>query len=131
MHTLSMCLCIAAGGAAGAVCRWLLSEFVQNRTGAGFAWGTWTVNLLGCFLIGVAFHLVPLAFVPNAAKFLVITGFLGAFTTFSTFSLETLDFLRDGAYATAGLYIMSSNVLGVGICAAGWALGHWVHALLR
>lgn len=130
MHTIANLVAIAIGGACGAVCRFGLSEVLQRLGGAGFAWGTLAVNLLGCFGIGLAYHLAATNLVPAAVRFALVVGFLGAFTTFSTFSLETVDFLRDGQFTTASLYLLLSNLLGVGLTFAGLALGHRIHAVM-
>lgn len=116
---------IAVGGALGAVARYGLSEGIQKWLGAGFAWGTLSVNLLGCFLIGLSFPVISsVGNFPHEVRFLAVVGFLGAFTTFSTFSLETINFLRDGQFAVAAGYVLVSNFLGVGLCFAGMRLGH-------
>jgi CrcB protein len=127
--TLTQIGCVAVGGAMGAVSRFVLSELLKRLAPPAFPWGTLTVNLLGCFLIGLAFHLATASRVPHAVSFLLITGFLGAFTTFSTFSLETTELLQDGMTARAGLYVFGSNLLGVGLCLAGLTAGHWLHKL--
>jgi CrcB protein len=124
-------LCIAIGGAAGAIARYALSEVVKHATGAGFPWGTLCVNLLGCFLIGLAFHLVTLPAVPSGLKFMIVIGFLGAFTTFSTFSLENINMLRDGEFTRAGLYILVSNVGGIALAFAGFMIGHRIHSAIK
>ena len=123
-------LYIAAGGAAGALCRYGLSEAIITHAGKGFPWGTLAVNLAGCFAIGLAYHLVTAQRIPHEISWLLITGFLGAFTTFSTFSLETNTLLRDGAYLAALAYILASVLAGVGLCAAGFWLGHVIHKTL-
>ncbi|MBS3820589.1 MAG: fluoride efflux transporter CrcB [Planctomycetes bacterium] len=120
-------LYIAAGGAAGALCRYGLSETITTHVGKGFPWGTLAVNLAGCFAIGMAIHLVPTPKAPHELSWLIITGFLGAFTTFSTLSLETHTLLRDGAYAAAAAYVLTSVLAGVALCAAGFWLGHVIH----
>ncbi|MBN1554974.1 MAG: fluoride efflux transporter CrcB [Phycisphaerae bacterium] len=118
---------IALGGALGATARYGLTEGVQKWLGPGFAWGTLSVNLLGCFGIGFLFHgIASIGTLPHEVRFLAVVGFLGAFTTFSTFSLEVVNFLRDGQYATAAGYVLLSNVVGVGLCFAGWRTGHWI-----
>ena len=124
-------LFIALGGAFGAVSRFGLSNVVQRWCGAGFAWGTLAVNLLGCFLIGLAYHLAATTLVPAGVRFFVIVGFLGAFTTFSTFSLENVEFLRDGAFTTAGIYILASNLIGVVLAFTGFLLGQRIHDLVK
>ncbi len=127
---MSNFLFIALGGALGAMSRYGLSNVVQRWCGVGFAWGTLTVNLLGCFLIGLAYHLAASTFVPSGVRFFIVVGFLGAFTTFSTFSLENVEFLRDGDLTISAVYILASNLLGVVLTFAGLLLGHRIHSLL-
>lgn len=124
-------LCIAIGGAAGAIARYALSEVVKHTTGAGFPWGTLCVNLLGCFLIGMAVHLVTLPAVPFGLDYMIVIGFLGAFTTFSTFSLENINMLHDGEFTRAGLYILVSNVAGIALAFVGFTVGHKIHYALK
>ncbi|SFH77603.1 fluoride efflux transporter CrcB [Modicisalibacter xianhensis] len=113
-------LAVAAGGALGALSRYLLSGWLTGWLGKGFPWGTFGVNLLGCCLIG-AFYVwltqeLRLAPVWQAV---LVAGFTGAFTTFSTFALETLTLFESGRGLVAALYVSASLVLGV----AGVALG--------
>lgn len=124
-------LFIALGGAFGAVSRYGLSNIVQRWCGAGFAWGTLAVNLLGCFLIGLAYHLAATTLVPSGVRFFVIVGFLGAFTTFSTFSLENVEFLRDGMFSVAAIYILVSNMMGVVLTFTGFVLGQRIHGFMK
>lgn len=124
---MSNLLYIAAGGAAGALCRYGLSELVTQHTGKGFPWGILSANLAGCFLIGLAMHMVTAQRLPHELSWLLITGFLGAFTTFSTFSWETLTMMRDGAYVPAAAYVITSVVVGLGLCGVGFWLGHVLH----
>jgi CrcB protein len=123
---------IGLGGAAGAIARYAMTEWTQRILGPGFAWGTLCVNLLGCFLIGLAFHVIAAAgALPHYVRFLVVVGFLGAFTTFSTFSLENVNFVRDGKISAACLYVAVSNAAGIALCFAGLRLGHWLHPLVK
>ena len=113
-------LLVAAGGAAGAVARWLLSDWVKGRAGEAFPWGTLVVNLVGCLVLGFV-----LAFVegrPGSSPLwrpLVAVGFVGAFTTFSTFSWETHALLRDGEWLRSSAYVAASVFLGLGALRAG------------
>ncbi len=125
-------LWIALGGAAGAVCRYGLTEAVQRWLGPGMAWGTLSVNLLGCFLIGLAFHWIALTgTIPHEVRFVAVVGFIGAFTTFSTFSLENLNFVRDGEYLTAAIYIGISVVVGIALTFLGMRTGHLITTMMK
>lgn len=105
-------IAIAFGGAFGAVSRFWLHTAVQRFNGTGFPLGTFTVNLLGSFLIGVFFVvLAEKAQLSEPWRPLIVVGFLGAMTTFSTFSLDALLLFEQGHYNTALFYIVSSVAL--------------------
>ncbi len=113
-------LVVAGGGAAGAVARYLVSAAVQSRTGPGFPWGTLVVNLSGAFLLGLlaeAATRMP-ALTPEM-RLLLATGFLGAFTTFSTLSLESLALLRSGAFGAFAANTLGGLALGLAACWLG------------
>lgn len=117
-------LLVATAGGLGALARWGLSAALQRVSPAVFPGGTLGVNLIGCFLLGLlselALERTPLG--PHARMTLLV-GFLGAFTTFSTFGYETLAMLREGAALRAALYLGLSVGLGVAACWGGVALG--------
>jgi CrcB protein len=101
-------LAIAAGGAVGAVLRWLLAGAVQRLAGGAFPWGTFAVNALGSFLIGFLFvYMVERSAASELWRLALTVGMLGALTTFSTYSLESLRLLQSGAVGMA-----MANVLG-------------------
>ncbi|GAB6165134.1 fluoride efflux transporter CrcB [Thermostilla marina] len=118
-------LIIAAAGACGTVCRYLLATAAQNLTGsADFPWGTLTVNALGCFLFGLIWMLAEdRLLISGHTRFIVLTGFMGAFTTFSTFAFETGQFLRDAQYGAALANLTVQNVLGLACVFLGIAVG--------
>ena len=102
---------IALGGAIGAVMRYLVSTGVHSLLGRGFPYGTMTVNVLGSFLIGFMYvFLMERSSLGPEWRALILIGFLGAFTTFSTFSLETLNLLQSGAMARAMANILISVI---------------------
>lgn len=120
-------LYIALGGAAGSLARYGLGGWVQNRAGFGFPWGTLVVNVLGCLLIGVSLRYLEAVPLAPEMRALIGVGVLGAFTTFSTFSYETVTLLEDGAWTRAAGYAGGSLVLGivavyVGIAISGFVL---------
>lgn len=95
-------LAVAAGGAVGAVLRWLLSGTIQRLVGGDFPWGTLAVNALGSFLIGFLFvWLVERSTAGELWRLALTVGMLGALTTFSTYSLESLRLLQGGSYGPA------------------------------
>ena len=114
---------LAAGGAAGAIARWGLAGWIGRSARSGIPWGTLAVNLAGCLLLGVLLATLDRR-VPGdeAWRALLGVGFLGAFTTFSTFAWELHDLLREGSAWTAVAYAGGSVILGVGAFAAGIAL---------
>lgn len=103
---------IALGGALGAMSRYWLSGAVERFNGSFFPLGTFAVNLLGSFLIGMLFIVFAEKLeLAEQWKPLIVTGFIGAMTTFSTFSLDVLLLFQQGHYNTALFYILSSVVL--------------------
>ncbi|MEQ8952926.1 MAG: fluoride efflux transporter CrcB [Gammaproteobacteria bacterium] len=120
---MSYYLAIALGGAAGATTRYWLSTTVEPFNGSQFPLGTFLVNVIGSFLIGMAFILLleKIHLAPTWRPLLMI-GFLGAMTTFSTFSLETLLLFQQGHYNTALFYVLSSVALCLVATLAGMQL---------
>jgi fluoride exporter len=114
---MSMLWVFAAGGA-GSLCRYLL-WMALTQPESRFPSGTLAVNLAGCFAIGFAGSLIG----NPDLRLAVITGFLGGFTTFSAFSLETLTLWRNGAAAAAVIYVLASNLGGLAAAWAGWRAG--------
>lgn len=112
---------IAAGGALGAVARYGLSGWVQGRAGGFFPWGTLVVNVLGSFLLGFLFRYLEATTLPAEWRQAATIGLLGAFTTFSTFSLETVALVQDGDWARASAYLVASVLLGLVAVVAGIA----------
>lgn len=117
-----MLLAVALGGAFGAVARYWISGWVQDVAGGFFPWGTLTVNVAGSLLLGFALIWLQSTVVSAEVRQLVAIGFLGSFTTFSTFSFETMAMLRDGEWWSAGGYMLGSVVLGLGAAMAGAVL---------
>jgi CrcB protein len=109
---------IAAGGALGAVARYGLSGWIQER-GGFFPWGTLVVNVAGAFLLGFGFRYLEATAIPAEWRQAVTIGFLGAFTTFSTFSYEAVALVQDGDWSRAAAYVVGSVVLGLLAVAAG------------
>ena len=115
-------LIVGAGSFVGGVSRYLVSSLMRGGA-AGFPWGTLTVNLLGCFLIGLIGGLLLRATEPSGGwSFLLITGFCGSFTTFSTFSRESLAMLQCHNIAGFSAYIAVSIIAGIALTAFGYWL---------
>ncbi len=116
-------LWVFIGGGLGSAARLAVSEMVARRVGDGFPWGTLAVNLTGSLAIG---FIATIAAPDNhwlagsGARHFIMLGLLGGYTTFSSFSLHTLDFMRAGDWARAGGNVISSVLL----CLAGAWLGH-------
>ena len=112
---------VAAGGAAGAVSRYLLGRAVQHAAGGPFPWGTLAVNVLGCLAIGVALHYIQdrQTIGPSARLFLTI-GILGGFTTFSSFGYETVQLAAGGQWGAAAGNVLGNVLLGLGAVWLGW-----------
>lgn len=104
---MSTWLAVAIGGSVGAVSRYGLSTWVQSL-GAGFPWGTLSVNVTGSFAMGLLAGLLQRGMLPPDVQALLAVGVLGSFTTFSTFSLETLTLAQDGLWGRAGMYVVAS-----------------------
>lgn len=116
-------LLVALAGALGTLSRWGLGKAVQSWAGPGFSWGTAAVNVLGCFLFGLIWTLAEEREVfPPEAGMIVLTGFMGAFTTFSTFIFETGAFARDGEPGFAMANVIGQVVVGLAFLFAGIAL---------
>ncbi len=104
---------VGTGSFVGGSLRYLLSQFVQGKSSTAFPFGTLTVNLTGCLLIGFLFGLSERINIPQEWRLFIATGILGGFTTFSAFSNETVSLLRDGQFWTASVYVLSSVMLGL------------------
>lgn len=120
---LTKLVLVGLGGALGALLRFAVSSGVHALLGRGFPYGTLSVNVLGSGLLGVFYVLsVERTGLSTELRAAVMVGLLGAFTTFSTFSLETLGLLEDGAPFKAAANVLLSVVLSVGGCWLGLAL---------
>lgn len=109
---MTQALLVAVGGAFGSLLRYYVGVWSLRVAGPGFPWGTLTVNLVGCFLIGVLAELITRKFGGSVElRLLLITGILGGFTTFSAFSLDALVLFERGATVAALLYVGSSVIL--------------------
>ena len=107
-------LFIALGGAGGALARHGLARLIHASTGSHFPWGTLSINVLGSLGIGVMYALiVEQGMVHPDWRSVTVVGFLGAFTTFSSFSLETVSLLENGQLAVALAYVLSSVLVCV------------------
>ena len=98
-------LSVAVGGALGAVCRYLLGNFISRASGSALPWGTFAINIIGCFCMGLLMTLiVERGLLPAAWRLFLCVGLLGGFTTFSSFGYESLMLLTEGNIAAAAAY---------------------------
>ena len=116
-------LAISIGAVLGANARYLLGGWVLDRMGAEFPYGTLLINVSGSFVIGLVYVLIEKHGAPDWVRPLVIVGFLGAYTTFSTFSLDTLAMAERGAWLAAGAYILGSVTASLAAVWLGVTLG--------
>jgi CrcB protein len=111
-------LLIAFGGALGSMARYWVGSTIASRVGTRFPYGTFVINISACVIIGFSLtFLARRADLNPAWRFLVPVGFIGAYSTFSTYEWETLSTIRSGAFLLAALYSVSSLILGL---AAVW-----------
>jgi CrcB protein len=111
---LKMILIIGTGSFIGGVTRFLASRFIQNTVVSAFPWGTFVVNILGCFIIGLLFGISEKGnFLSSEWRLFLTVGFCGGFTTFSTFAQENMALLRDGNFLYFALYSGLSVFLGI------------------
>lgn len=117
-------LYLSLGGAAGTICRYWLSGVAQRLAGAAFPLGTFAVNMVGCLLFGAVWGYLENRLLPGShVRILALTGFMGAFTTFSTYMFETAELVKFGQYAMALLNVVGQSVAGLALVLAGIALG--------
>ena len=119
---MTIWLLILAGAAVGAPARWFVDGFVQARHDSVFPWGTFTVNVLGSFALGLLLGASVEGDDLVRLVALVGTGFCGAFTTFTTFSYESVVLAEDGSSGIAVATVFGSVAAGLAAAFAGWAL---------
>jgi len=115
---------LAVMGAFGTIARYGLDGLVLRLCGTRFPWGILAVNALGCFLFGLIY---PLAeerlLISGETRLIILTGFMGSFTTFSTFTFQSAEFLRESQWFSAGANIVGQIVLGLVCMFGGLAIG--------
>jgi CrcB protein len=115
---------VGVAGFFGAISRYWLSGLISRLTGGAFPWGTFVINISGCFVIGFLTVLLTNKVLPHPAmRTAILVGFIGAYTTFSTFSYETLQLARGGAVLLAAVNVAASVVVGLGAAWVGMRLG--------
>ncbi len=118
---MSKYIYVLIGGAIGSLVRFILSDFITNKFNSTFPYGTFSVNILGSFLIGFLFGLFSLnGQLDDKVRLLLFVGFLGGFTTFSSFALENLKLINQDFFSTSILYIILSNFLALLLVYVGY-----------
>ncbi len=115
---------LALAGAVGTLARYGLGGWVQKLIPTAFPWGTLAVNAAGCFLFGIVWALAEQRMlISGQTRLILLVGFMGAFTTFSTYAFETAQMLDDSEWLLAAANLLSQNVLGIALVLTGIALG--------
>jgi fluoride exporter len=124
---LAAVLWVGLGGFLGANARYLLGGWIASRLGVGFPYGTYVINVSGSFILGFFLAFAQdRAWVAPSARLMFAVGFVGAYTTFSTFEYESIRLLQDEELLLAAVYLIGSIVSGSVAVIAGIALGSWI-----
>ncbi len=115
-------LLIALGGIIGLLSRYLLSEVVTGLNIGGIKYSTIIVNLIGCFVMGIFWQLAEAKIIDEELRKILMVGFLGCMTTFSSYALETLQYWNNSEYAKAIINVLVSNVFGIVFIFLGYYL---------
>jgi len=117
-------LLVCLGGAVGTGARYLLGGLVVRWLGADFPYGTLLINVLGSFLVGLVQQVgLSTLLIPDTLRVVLAIGVLGGFTTYSSFSYETLKLVEAGSWVGAAVYVALTSALCLGCCALGLSLG--------
>jgi CrcB protein len=119
------------GGGMGTLCRYFMAFYINKIPKYFFPLGTMSVNLVGSFVIGFLWGLFEVENITTIQRNFIFIGFLGGFTTFSSFMLETMNLIRDKEYAYAMQNLVFSNVLGVILVFAGFILAQYIIKIRR
>jgi CrcB protein len=110
---MKIILSIGLGSFVGGISRYLLTQFINSKFNSTFPFGTMLVNIVGCFLIGIVLGIFNNGSISNEWRLILTTGLLGGFTTFSTFSYETIYMLQHNEILNAVIYAVISIIVGV------------------
>jgi CrcB protein len=119
-------LIIGVGGFVGAIARYMVGTYIGSRFGIRFPYGTFVINISGCFLVGFIVTLLARTTASQYWRYLIPIGFIGAYTTFSTFEYETLRAVQDGQITAGLLNVVLSVVVGFAAVWVGAAIGRVV-----
>lgn len=110
---MKILISIGMGSFIGGVLRYIIAEFMQARHITNFPVGTLTINIIGCFFVGIVFGLLEKGNLSQEWRLFLTAGLISGFTTFSAFSIETIGMLRDGQYFGSAAYAFLSVILGL------------------
>ena len=115
---------IAILGGIGTLARYTLSGFIQRFYNSSFPWGTVVVNIVGCFFFGLVWSIAEHRIgISNTARTVLLVGFMGAFTTFSTYIFETGELLKDSQWLIVLTNMLAQNIMGLGFLFIGFTIG--------
>lgn len=120
---MKLILIVGIGSFLGGILRYVLFQTIPTKINTSFPFGTLSVNLIGCFVIGLILSFSDRGHMSSDWKLFLATGICGGFTTYSAFSGETFTLLRDGNISSAGIYVITSLVLGVLLTYVGYVIG--------
>lgn len=124
-------LYIAIGGAVGAILRYSISGFAYRNFAGSLPWGTLAVNLIGCFAIGFLWNIFENMTHSASTRAFIFIGILGAFTTFSTFGIESFHLFKNGEIKLGILNILISNIGGIGLVLIGYLASKYLLSIMR
>ncbi|MBO5225891.1 MAG: fluoride efflux transporter CrcB [Parabacteroides sp.] len=124
-------LLLMAGGAIGTIFRFGISTWVQRSMLPTFPWGILSVNVIGSFSIGLCWSMTEVLNLSSNTRLFIFTGLFGGFTTFSSFTLDTMSLMKVGEYKLALLNILASNFLGLLAVFLGLFLGKHIISLIK
>jgi CrcB protein len=119
-------LWVGAGGFLGAIARYVVGGWVATRLGTAFPYGTFVINVTGSFVLGVIMGAVEGHVVSPVFRLSTAVGFIGAYTTFSTFTYETIRLVEDGSFLFAAVNVTASVLVGIASVVLGLAIGRGI-----
>jgi CrcB protein len=120
---------VGLGGLIGANARFVMTRYMADRFGDSYPWGTFAINVAGAFLIGLLLTwLTQRSVADPAMRLVLVVGFLGGYTTFSSYTFEAVTMAQRGNWIGATTYVLGSNVLGLVACVTGIAVARHLHA---
>lgn len=130
-NAMLLIISIGGGGAIGALLRYSISGLDYRLIGPVFPWGTIAVNMIGAFIMGVFWNISSQFVLPEYIRMFITVGILGAFTTFSTYALETVNLFRDGDVMLALCNVLFSNLIGIIALFSGIFICRFIIQLIR